>query len=74
MKLFEVGKEYKVNGPGSIRIVKRSAHYVTFEGEFSGRKQTVQFGDSGFFGLGESLLIKGDVPGHKYWIFAAHEI
>ena len=32
MKLFEVGKEYKLNGGGKIRITRRSNWYVTYEG------------------------------------------
>lgn len=35
---FEVGKTYRVNGGGQIRITKRTKKFVSFDGDFTGRK------------------------------------
>ena len=65
MKAFEVGKRYGVAGGGSITITKRTKCFVTFEGDFSGRKSFFAFGDKGLFGLGEAMWLTKTVPG-KY--------
>ena len=71
MKTFEEGKTYKVNGPGCIRIEKRTDHYITFSGDFSGRKK---IHDNNLFGLGEDIVIDTPYKGCKYLCFAAHEV
>lgn len=69
MKVFEIGKEYKVNGPGCIRIEKRTKHFVTFSGDYSGRKKL----DSGLFGMGEYFMIPTpDCKNFQYFCFADH--
>ena len=39
MKSFEVGKTYRVNMGGRITVTKRTAQYVTFTGNYEGRKK-----------------------------------
>lgn len=72
MKKFEVGKTYKVNGAGSIHVDKRTECYITFSGDYTGRKKIYP---ADLFGLGENILL--NIPGlkqHKYFCFAAKEI
>lgn len=73
MKTFEVGKTYKLNGSGQIRIEKRTAHFVTFSGTFSGRKKIDP--QSNLLGLGELILIENpDCKQFKYFCFAGNEV
>lgn len=39
MKTFEVGRTYKVNMGGHITVTKRTAQYITFAGNYTGRKK-----------------------------------
>ena len=75
MKQFEVGKAYKVNGPGTVTVIKRTANYITFDGDYSGRRQIVAYGDKGFFGLGECIMVPYPyTAGRKLFVFAGHEV
>lgn len=46
MKKFEIGKTYRSAGGYYVTVVKRSAHYVTLTGDFTGRKMIAEFNDS----------------------------
>lgn len=61
MKTFEEGKRYEVAGGGEILIEKRTHCFITFSGDFTGRKKVALFGDKGLFGLGENIWIKKSV-------------
>ncbi len=66
MKCFEIGKTYSVNGGGKIAITKKSACYVSFCGDYAGRKKIL---NHDLFGLGEAILID------RYrFAYAAHEL
>ena len=71
MKRFEVGKTYKVNGFGFIKVTKRTKHYLTFSGDYKGRKKIA---DENLFDLGEHVLV--DYPDTslklKLFCFAGH--
>ena len=59
MKKFEVGKSYGVNDGrgGVVTVVKRTKCYVTLSGGiYSGRYAIRQYGNNGFFGLGEHVI------------------
>lgn len=75
MKRFEAGKTYKVNGPGYIRVSRRTEHFIDFsrviEGKESKRMRKRIYQDN-LFGLGENILIPAAASA-KYFVFAAHE-
>lgn len=60
MKAFEEGKRYGVAGGGEILIEKRTPCFITFSGDFTGKKKVATFGDRVLFGLGENIWIKKD--------------
>ena len=66
--MFEQGKTYKVYDKGTITIQKRTKHYVTFTGDFSGRKKIDRGGI--LFGNNEYILIETGVNGIKYFVVA----
>ena len=68
MKSFEVGKTYLVNGGGAIRVIKRTSCYITFDGDFCGKRKICR---DNLFGLGEHILIPGKHI--EYFCFAEHE-
>ena len=72
MERFEEGKTYRVNGGGKITITKRTKYFITFKGDFEGKKKIHDFGDKGLFGLGENILIPTKCPAIKYFCFAGH--
>jgi hypothetical protein len=39
MKRFETGKTYSVQGGGLVTVTGRTKNFVTFSGDFSGRKK-----------------------------------
>ena len=72
MKSFEAGKEYYINGPGRILVEKVTKHFITFSGDFSGRKKIDR---CNLFGLGEFIMIDcPQCPQLKYFCFAGHEV
>lgn len=72
MKSFEEGKTYYVNGPGQILVEKVTEHFITFSGDFSGRKKIYK---DNLFGLGENILIDHPTCRQlKYFCFAGHEV
>lgn len=70
MKQFETGKVYKVNGPGYIRILRRTDHYITFTGDYTGRRKIAAHD---WFKLGEMISVPGPVKGFNYLVFAGHD-
>ena len=70
MKQFEIGKRYEVNGGGTITVLKRTAKYIVFDGDYSGKRS---ISSDNLFNLGENILIPSDYPGMKYFCFAGHE-
>ena len=72
MKEFEAGKSYKVNAPGDkvITVVKRTKHYATIEGAYTGRFYIYR---DNFFGMGEELCLPLTKNSH-YFCFAGKEI
>lgn len=70
MKQFEEGKTYKVNGPGSITVTKKTAHFITYTGDHTGRKKIYALN---LFGLGENILIPSECKSYCYFCYAAHE-
>ena len=70
MRKFEEGKTYEVNGGGSITVTKRTAKYIEFTGDFTGRRKVIE---DNLFGLGENILIPSDYKVMKYFCFAGHE-
>lgn len=69
MKRFEVGTSYNVSGGGIITITKRTARYITYTGDFSGRR-LIDNGD--LFSLGEYVLIP--VDGLQRFCFASFSV
>lgn len=69
MKQFEVGKTYSVQGGGLVTVTGRTEQFVTFCGDFSGRKKVYP---AGLVGLGEHLVITRP-DGCKVFCFADHE-
>lgn len=69
MKRFEVGKTYSVQGGGFITVTRRTKAFVTFSGDFSGRKKVYP---ACLVGLGEYLVITRP-DGCKVLCFADHE-
>ena len=69
MKRFEVGKAYSVQGGGLVTVTGRTKAFVTFSGDFSGRKKVYP---AGLLGLGEHLVIVRP-DGCKVFCFADHE-
>ena len=72
---FEVGKTYRINGAqfGAVKVVKRSKHFVTVQGignEIRGRFEVYSFGENGFFGMGENILLPSGVAGVGLFCFA----
>ena len=57
MKKFEVGKVYRVNNGDMIRVIKRTACYISYTGDRTGRSKVYSCGDSGLFGMGENIWI-----------------
>ena len=70
MKQFEIGKRYQVNGGGTITVLKRTAKYIVFTGDYSGKRS---ISSDNLFNLGENILIPSDYSGMKYFCFAGHE-
>ena len=70
MEKFQEGKKYRVNGGGVIKIIRRTRNFITFCGDFSGRRRICE---DNLFGLGENILIPSDFPAVKYFCFAGHE-
>ena len=70
MKQFEIGKRYQVNGGGIITVVKRTAKYIVFTGDYSGKRS---INSDNLFNQGENILIPSNYPGMKYFCFAGHE-
>lgn len=54
MKQFTEGKSYAVNGGGTITVTKRTRYYVTFTGDFQGKREII---DDDLMGLGECILL-----------------
>ena len=69
MKQFEVGKTYSVQGGGLVTVTGRTEQFVTFSGDFSGRKKVYP---AGLLGLGEHFIITRP-DGCKVLCFADHE-
>lgn len=57
MKKFEEGKWYKVASGGLIHVEKRTPQYITFTGNYSGRKKVYNVDTFGICGLGENIWI-----------------
>lgn len=57
MKKFEVGKVYRINNGDMIRIIKRTACFISYTGDRTGRSKVYSCGDSGLFGMGENVWI-----------------
>ena len=65
--VFETGKTYHVNGPGTITIISRSRDYVTYSGDIVGNGRKRIYKDN-LFNKGEYILIScGKL---KYYCFA----
>lgn len=73
MKAFEKGKSYHVNGGGIITVTKVTKEFVTFDGDFHGKRRINRCFENGLFGLGEHILIPSQYPSLKYFCFAGHE-
>lgn len=54
MKQFETGKTYSVQGGGLVTVTGRTKNFVTFSGDFTGKKKVYP---AGLLGLGEHLVI-----------------
>lgn len=67
MKRFEAGSAYKVNGGGTITVTRRTDHFITFEGDFAGKRRIIK---DDLFGLGENILIPTPHTGFKLFCFA----
>ena len=65
--MFEEGKTYKVYDKGTITIQKRTKSYVTFSGDFSGKKMVTR--DALFQGK-EYFQIESGTKGIKYFVVA----
>lgn len=72
MKRFELGKTYSVQGGGLVTVTGMTKAFVTFSGDFSGRKKVYAAFDNGLLGLGEHLVITRP-DGCKVLCFADHE-
>ena len=72
MKRFRTGESYRVNGGGTITITKRTSQYVTYTGDYSGKKKIYTYDEEGLFGLGEHILVPM-AAGHTF-CFAGKEI
>jgi len=57
MKKFEVGKAYMVNGGGIITVTKRTACFISYTGDRTGRSRVYAWGDNGIFGMGEHINV-----------------
>lgn len=57
MKKFEVGKVYRVNNGDMIKITKRTACYISYTRDRTGRSKVYSCGHSGLFGMGENVWI-----------------
>lgn len=57
MKKFETGKEYRVNNGDVIKVVKRTAYYIYYSGDRTGKSRIHACFDSGLFGMGENIWI-----------------
>lgn len=65
---FETGKSYKVYDKGFVKIESRTACYVTFTGDWQGRKQIRQ---DGLFRGNEYILIDSEImKNFKYFVVA----
>lgn len=77
MKVFEIGKEYFINGGGEIYVIKRTPCYIkafgkTKHSEFRTKRFFIY--DLNLFGLGENILIPNEnCKSIKYYCFAGHE-
>lgn len=70
MKRFEAGKRYAVNGGGTITVTRRTEHFITFEGDFAGKRKIIA---DNLFNLGENILIPAKYAGRKLFCFAGNE-
>ena len=83
MKCFEVGKEYHINGGGTIRITKRTDCYISYAGTYDrktncafismpihGRKKICK---DDLFGLGENVMLPVGVH-MQLFCFAGNEV
>ena len=67
MFTFEKGKSYGTSGRGTITILKRSAHYVTYtDGRDVAKKRTRR----DLFGDVEYIIIPSGYPGMNYFCVA----
>ena len=57
MKKFEVGKVYRVNNGDMIRVTKRTACYIFYTGDRTGKSRIHACFDSGLFGMGENIWL-----------------
>lgn len=77
MKVFETGKEYFINGGGSITVIKRTKNYITISGKtkhdtFKNKRFYIY--DCNLFNLGENILIpSSEYKALKYYCFAEHK-
>lgn len=70
MQRFEENKKYRVNGGGEITVNRRTANYIEYTGDFTGKRKIIT---DNLFGLGENILIPSGFPAVKYFCFAGHE-
>ena len=70
MRMFEVGKTYRVNGGGVVTVTKRTEKYVDLIGRFNGRRMIY---DSNMFNLGELIMLPSGIPHTRLFVFAEHE-
>lgn len=65
MKAFTQGHTYEVCGGGYITVTKRTPHYITFTGSFTGRRKIRK---DEHYGLGEVIRL-----GEMFKCFSGHD-
>ena len=77
IKTFETGKEYFVNGGGTITVNKRTKNYIIVSGctkhdTFKNKRFFIY--KSNMFNLGENIIIPfSEYKALVYFCFAGHE-
>lgn len=66
---FEVGQTYTVTGGKQITVTKRTAKYISYTGDFTGRSMV---DNPGMFGISESAWV--GTGNFRRLTFAAHKI